>query len=66
MIKELMHDPISLAGKSDIAATDDLQMAKDLLDTLMAYKENCLGMAAVITTLQSYNQLQFICSRKSF
>ena len=36
MIKELMHDPIFLAGKSEIATKEDLQVAKDLLDTLMA------------------------------
>lgn len=46
MIKELIHDPIFLAGKSDVATKDDLQVAKDLLDTLMAYKESCVGMAA--------------------
>ena len=41
-----MHDPIFLAGKSEIATKDDLQVAQDLLDTLMAHKENCVGMAA--------------------
>ena len=46
MIKELMHDPIFLAGKSEVAAKEDLQVAKDLLDTLMAHKESCVGMAA--------------------
>ena len=46
MIKELMHDPISLAGKSDVAPKKDLQVAQDLLDTLMAHKESCVGMAA--------------------
>ena len=46
MIKELMHDPIFLAGKSDAAAKDDLQIAQDLLDTLIAHKESCVGMAA--------------------
>ena len=35
MIKELMHDPIFLAGKSEIATKEDLQVAQDLLDTLM-------------------------------
>lgn len=38
MIKELMHDPIFLAGKSEVAAKEDLQVAQDLLDTLMAHK----------------------------
>ena len=36
MIKELMHDPIFLAGKSEVATKEDLQVAQDLLDTLMA------------------------------
>ena len=46
MIKELMHDPIVLAGKSEVATKDDLQVAKDLLDTLMAHREGCVGTAA--------------------
>lgn len=46
MIKELMHDPIFLAGKSEVATKEDLQVAQDLLDTLIAYKESCVGMAA--------------------
>ena len=46
MIKELMHDPIFLAGKSEVATKEDLHVARDLLDTLMAHKESCVGMAA--------------------
>ena len=46
MMKELMHDPIFLAGKSEIATKEDLPIAQDLLDTLMAHKETCVGMAA--------------------
>ena len=46
MIKELMHDPIFLAGKSEVATKEDLQTANDLLDTLIAHKEGCVGMAA--------------------
>ena len=46
MVKELMHDPIFLAGKSEVATKEDLQVAQDLLDTLMAHKESCVGMAA--------------------
>ena len=46
MIKELMHDPIFLAGKSEIATKEDLQVAQDLLNTLMAHKDSCVGMAA--------------------
>ena len=46
MYRELMHDPIFLAGKSEIATKEDLQVAQDLLDTLMAYKDSCVGIAA--------------------
>ncbi|MBE6686679.1 MAG: peptide deformylase [Ruminococcaceae bacterium] len=46
MIKELIHDPIFLAGKSEIATKEDLPNAQDLFDTLMAYKDSCVGMAA--------------------
>ncbi len=46
VVKELMHDPIFLAGKSEIAGKEDLPIAKDLLDTLTAHKDSCVGMAA--------------------
>ena len=46
MVKELMHDPIFLSLKSEKATKDDLQVAEDLLDTLIAHKEGCVGMAA--------------------
>lgn len=46
MIKELIHDPIFLAGRSEIATKDDLQTAYDLLDTLKFHSERCVGMAA--------------------
>lgn len=46
MIKELVHDPIFLAIKSASASRNDLQVAEDLLDTLKAHKEACVGMAA--------------------
>ena len=46
MVKEVMHDPIFLSGKSDPATPEDLQIAQDLLDTLSANKDACVGMAA--------------------
>lgn len=46
MVRELMHDPIFLAQKSVPATAEDLQTAKDLLDTLAAHKQSCVGMAA--------------------
>ena len=49
MIKNLVHDPIFLAGKSEPATKDDLFVAQDLLDTLIAHKDSCVGMAANMT-----------------
>ena len=46
MVKELMHDPIFLSLKSEVATKEDLQVAEDLLDTLTAHKDGCVGMAA--------------------
>ena len=46
MVRELMHDPIFLAGKSAEATKADLPVAQDLLETLMAHRETCVGMAA--------------------
>ena len=46
MIKEPVHDPIFLAGKSEVATREDLPVAQDLLDTLIAHREGCVGMAA--------------------
>ena len=46
MVKELMHDPIFLAGKSETATKEDLSVAEDLLETLIFHKEGCVGMAA--------------------
>ena len=46
MIREVIHDPILLAGKSVPATKEDLHVAQDLLDTLTAHKDACVGMAA--------------------
>ena len=46
MVKEVIHDPVLLGVKSETAAKEDLQIARDLLDTLAANKEACVGMAA--------------------
>lgn len=46
MKKELIHDPIFLAVKSDAATPDDLPTARDLIDTLTEHSDDCVGMAA--------------------
>ena len=46
MVRELIHDPILLGRKSETATKEDLPIAQDLLDTLNAHRETCVGMAA--------------------
>ncbi|MBE6977652.1 MAG: peptide deformylase [Ruminococcaceae bacterium] len=46
MVRELIHDPVFLGGRSESATKEDLAVAEDLLDTLAAHRENCVGMAA--------------------
>lgn len=46
MVKDLMHDPIFLAQKSITATAENVQIARDLLDTLTHHRESCVGMAA--------------------
>ena len=46
MVRELMHDPLFLGKKSQPATAEDLEVARDLLDTLEAHRETCVGMAA--------------------
>lgn len=46
MVRELIHDPIFLARKSAPAEKGDLETARDLLDTLAAHRDSCVGMAA--------------------
>ena len=46
MVRPIVHDPILMAQKSAPATQADLQTAQDLLDTLTAHREACVGMAA--------------------
>ena len=46
MVKDIVRDPIFLAQKSSPATESDLQTAQDLLDTLEAHRDGCVGMAA--------------------
>lgn len=46
MVCELVHDPILLGRKSAAAGEEDLETARDLLDTLAAHRDTCVGMAA--------------------
>lgn len=46
MVKPIMKDVLFLGQKSEPATEADLQVARDLLDTLKANREHCVGMAA--------------------
>ena len=46
MVREICKDEAFLAQKAEPAAADDLVVAQDLLDTLTAHKDGCVGMAA--------------------
>ena len=46
MIREICRDVLFLARKSQPAGPEDLPAAADLLDTLKAHREGCVGMAA--------------------
>ena len=46
MIREIIHDPVFLAQPSSEATEADLPVAVDLIDTLKANLDRCVGMAA--------------------
>lgn len=46
MIKEIVHDIVFLQQKALPSFPGDRQTALDLLDTLAAHRQECVGMAA--------------------
>ena len=46
MVKKIVRDPMFLQQKSEPATEADKQVIQDLLDTLRANQERCVGMAA--------------------
>lgn len=46
MIRDICKDEFFLSQKAEPAAASDLEIAQDLLDTLTAHKDGCVGMAA--------------------
>lgn len=46
MIKPITRDVLFLAQKSEPATKDDIQIGRDLQDTLQENREHCVGMAA--------------------
>ena len=46
MIRDIMKDEDFLSQKAEPSTPDDLPVAQDLLDTLTAHKDGCVGIAA--------------------
>ena len=46
MVCDICKDTVFLAQKAAPATAEDLGAAQDLLDTLIAHKDGCVGMAA--------------------
>ncbi len=46
MIRQIVRDPLFLQQKSSPATKDDAQVITDLMDTLRANADRCVGMAA--------------------
>lgn len=46
MVKEIIRDTFFLAQKSEPAGKEDVQVIQDLLDTIKANADRCVGMAA--------------------
>ena len=46
MVRDIVKDPIFLGRRSRTATKEDLPILGDLLDTLEAHRESCVGMAA--------------------
>lgn len=46
MVREICKDKAFLAQKAEAATAADLPVADDLLETLVAHKDGCVGMAA--------------------
>ena len=62
MIKDIMKDPLFLAQKSTDATKADQQVVVDLLDTLRANLDHCVGMAANMIGVKNYRSSSWTIS----
>ncbi|MBR2877416.1 MAG: hypothetical protein IKC01_09770 [Clostridia bacterium] len=46
MLREIIHDEDFLAQVAETATKDDLYISDDLRETILAHKNECVGMAA--------------------
>ena len=59
MIRPIMKDIFSLNQRSEPATEADKQVAVDVLDTLKAHEEGCVGMAAIAVNMGFMNVAMF-------
>ena len=46
MVRKIVRDPVLLSRRAEPAGVEDLETARDLLDTLATHRRDCVGMAA--------------------
>ncbi|MDD5953305.1 MAG: peptide deformylase [Oscillospiraceae bacterium] len=52
MQRAIVTDPMALSQKSTQATPKDLPVVQDLIDTVMAHRDHCVGMAANMIGVQ--------------
>ena len=70
MVREIMRNEAFLAQKAEPAVPEDLPVAQDLLDTLAARRDGCVGMAANMIGVNKWiivfdNEGEYMGSSKS-
>ena len=74
MVREIMRDEAFLSQKAEPATLEDLPVAQDLLDTLTAHKDGCVGMAAnmigvckriIVFAHKAFADCRMICTTNS-
>ena len=59
MVREIMKDPFFLGQKSEPATKEDVAIGRDLMDTLRAHRDGCVGMAANIVNMGIMDMVMF-------
>jgi peptide deformylase len=61
MVKQIVKDVFFLSQKSEPATKEDLQVGRDLMDTLRANRERCVGMAANMIGVCTRGNVATVC-----
>ena len=59
MVKQIVRDVFFLGQPSEPATKADIQVGKDLQDTLQANRERCVGMAANMIGVREYHYCEY-------